>query len=93
MAGLPPTEPLLVQERVAGPLTCVGVVIDRAGALVARFQHVAHTTWPADAGPTARALSVAPDDDLIARAARLAGAAGYWGLLELDFLAGPTGRR
>ena len=91
VAGLPAGEPVLVQECVTGPLTCVAVVIDRAGALVARFQHVAHTTWPADAGPTARAVSVAPDDQLIARAARLAAAAGYWGLLQLDFLAGRGG--
>jgi predicted ATP-grasp superfamily ATP-dependent carboligase len=36
-------------------------------------------------------LSVVPDRDLVARSARLVGTAGYWGLVQLDFLPGPDG--
>jgi hypothetical protein len=83
---LPPNRALLVQERLEGPLVCLALVVDREGVVVARFQHVAHMTWPAEAGPTARGVSVAPDADLVARSAQLLRAAGYWGLVELDFL-------
>jgi predicted ATP-grasp superfamily ATP-dependent carboligase len=86
-----PEEPLVVQECLSGPLVCLGMVVDRTGAVVSRFQHLAYSTWPADAGPTARAVSVEPDHDLVARAAQLIRAAGYWGLVELDFLPGPRG--
>lgn len=88
---LPSDEPLVVQEHLEGPLTCLGMVVDRAGAVVSRFQHLAYSTWPAEAGATARAVSVAPDHDLVVRAARFASAAGYWGLVQLDFLPGPDG--
>jgi len=88
---VPQDGPLIVQERIEGPLVCLAVVVDREGAVVSRFQHVAHTTWPAEAGPTARAVSVVPDRDLVARAGQLVRAAGYWGLVQLDFLPGSDG--
>ena len=88
---LPPDEVLVVQERLDGPLVCLAMVVDRAGDVVARFQHLAYSTWPAEAGATARGVSVVPDPELVARAARVVGAAGYWGLVQLDFLPGPDG--
>jgi hypothetical protein len=88
---LPGDEPVVVQERLGGPLLCLAMVIDRAGDVAARFQHIAHSTWPAEAGPTARAISVAPDLDLFARITRLLRAVGYWGLVQLDFLPGRHG--
>ena len=88
---LPGDEPVVVQERLGGPLLCLAMVIDRAGDVAARFQHIAHSTWPAEAGPTARAISVAPDLDLFGRITRLLRAVGYWGLVQLDFLPGRHG--
>src|SRR5215210_4654790 len=82
---------MLIQERVRGPLISLGLVVSRAGRLVARFQHVATRTWPAHAGATAFATSVAPDERLIERAARLLIEAGYWGLVEIELLSGPNG--
>ena len=83
---MPRDEPLVVQERLSSDLISVGIVVDRDGAVAARFQHRASRTWPADAGSSALAVSVAPDDDLVARSAALLHAAGYWGLAELEFV-------
>jgi predicted ATP-grasp superfamily ATP-dependent carboligase len=84
-------EPLLVQERATGPLTAVSVVIDEDGRLIARFQQEARRTWPPDAGSSRLAVSVAPDEDLAAAAARLLAAAGYAGLAQLQFINTPRG--
>ena len=83
---LPGDERVLVQERVAGPLVAVAVVLDRDGALAARFQQVARRTWPPDAGDSSVAVSVAPDEDLVERAAELLRSAGYAGLAQLQFV-------
>ena len=89
--GLPDDEPLLVQERVSGPLTAVALVVDADGRPTARFQQVARRTWPADAGVSAVAVSVAPDESLVSRAAELLRTAGYAGLAQLQFVDGPDG--
>src|SRR4051794_19684951 len=81
--GLPAGEPLVVQERLPGDLISVGIVVGRDGSIVSRFQHRATRTWPAEAGSSALAISVAPDDELVERSAGLLRAAGYWGLAEL----------
>jgi predicted ATP-grasp superfamily ATP-dependent carboligase len=91
LATLPLDEPLVVQERLIGPLLSVGIVVARDGRIVARFQHLATRTWPADAGSSALATSVAPDERLIERAAQLLAGAGYWGLAELEFVGAPAG--
>ena len=91
LEGLPDDEPLLVQERVSGPLVAVALVVDREGRVAARFQQVAERTWPADAGVSALAISVAPDEDLVVRAAGVLAAAGYTGLAQLQFVDGPAG--
>jgi len=88
LGELPDEEPLLVQEHVPGPLGALAVVLDRDGRLVARFQQVARRTWPAQAGSTSLAVSVEPDEDLVARAVALLAGAGYWGLAQLQFLHG-----
>lgn len=92
LAGeLPEDEPLLVQERADGPLTVLALVVGRDGELVARFQQHVQRTWPLGAGSSARAVSVAPDDDLVERARSLLAAAGYAGLAALDVVATSRG--
>jgi len=39
LTGLPPHEPLLVQERLSSPMGSLALVVARDGRLVARFQH------------------------------------------------------
>ncbi|MHB8694186.1 MAG: hypothetical protein ACYDHH_23340 [Solirubrobacteraceae bacterium] len=46
LAHLPPAEKLLLQERVGGRLIGLALVISRDASAVARFQQVAHRTWP-----------------------------------------------
>ena len=90
---LPGDEPLLAQERVIGPL--VRRRRRRAdGRLAARFQLAEQATWPADAGASARARSVAPHDALVERCRAML-AVGFTGLAQLQFLdsAGPGARR
>jgi predicted ATP-grasp superfamily ATP-dependent carboligase len=91
LAHLPAEEPLMLQEHVSGALLSLALVIDRDGAIVARFMERATHTWPVDAGSIRRSCSVAPDDGLIRRVARLLGSVGYWGLVQLDFVETPSG--
>jgi hypothetical protein len=91
LRALPADEPMVVQPRLLGPLVCLGIVVAEHGRVVERFQHVTSATWPETAGSTARACSVVPDEDLVARAARVLAAAGYRGIAEMDFLQGPDG--
>jgi predicted ATP-grasp superfamily ATP-dependent carboligase len=87
----PPGEPLLVQEPVAGPLESLELVLGRDGTVVERFQLTSERTWPVTAGSISFATGVAPDDELIERAARMLAGAGYWGLAHIDFVASPEG--
>lgn len=89
--GLPEDEPVLVQERVDGPLMSLALVIDEDGQALAAFQQRAERTWPADAGVSSVAVSVALDPDLLARSVELLRGAGYSGLAQLQFLQGPDG--
>jgi predicted ATP-grasp superfamily ATP-dependent carboligase len=91
LAGLPDDEPLLVQERLTGPLVAVALVVDPDGRPTARFQQVARRTWPADAGVSSLAVSVAPDEALVSRAAEVLRGAGYTGLAQLQFVEGARG--
>ncbi len=86
LALLPADEPVLVQERAPGPLTAVAMVVDEGGKVVARFQQEARRTWPPGAGPSSLAVSVAPDERLVSRSARLLSEVGYSGLAELQFV-------
>jgi predicted ATP-grasp superfamily ATP-dependent carboligase len=91
LAALPDDEPLLVQERLGGPLTALGLVVDYDGRLTASFQQVATRTWPVAAGASSVALSVALDRELAERCAAMLHAAGYAGLAELQFMQGVRG--
>ena len=86
LAALPAGEELLLQERVEGPLMAVSVVVGRDGSLVRRFQQVATRVWPEPAGPSRRAVSVEPDEELAEGVRSLLAAAGYWGLAQMQFL-------
>jgi predicted ATP-grasp superfamily ATP-dependent carboligase len=91
LEALPDDEPVIVQERAAGRLIAVSVVIDRDGRVVARFQQEAIRLWPPDAGASSLGRSVAPDPDLIERVAHLLRSAGYWGLAQVQLLDTPRG--
>jgi hypothetical protein len=76
----------VIQELAVGPLVGLALVLDRDGSVVAKFQQVALRLWPVDAGGSTVAVSVAPDPDLVERAARLLSLAGHWGLAQMQFL-------
>ncbi len=84
--GLPAEEPLLVQERANGRLMALGMVVGRDGSPAARIQQEASRSWPSNAGPSSLAVSVAPDEELVAQAASMLASAGYWGLAQLQFV-------
>jgi predicted ATP-grasp superfamily ATP-dependent carboligase len=89
---LPPDEPLLVQERLTGPLTALALVIGQQGRVFAHFRQVYSETWPMEAGMAVSSVSVAPDLDLVHRTTEMLTAAGYRGLAQLDFIADRNGR-
>lgn len=89
LAGLPPDEPLLVQELIDGPLSALTLVIDDDGRMRARFQQAAVRTWPPEAGNSSLAVSVAPDEALTERAADMLRSAGYAGMAQLQFVGRP----
>lgn len=91
VAKLPGDEPLLVQERVCGPLTAVALVLDRGGTATASFQQVTRRTWPTDAGISTVAASVAPDERLTEASRRLLATAGFAGLAQLQFVEATRG--
>lgn len=77
--------PYLVQPRLNGPLTAVGVVVHR-GAVVAAVEQVALRTWPADAGTSSFARTRAVDTTRFPAIAALCGE--YEGILQLQFIDG-----
>lgn len=82
---------VIVQDLVDGPLTAVVVLVAPDGDLVASLQQEALRTWPPGAGPSALAVTVEPDHDLIDRSRALLAGCGYWGLAELQYLRGASG--
>lgn len=86
LRSVPGDERVLVQERAAGRLAGLAIVIDRRGRVVARHQQEATRTWPPRAGTIAYATSVAPDGDLVEGVARLLRSVGFFGLAQLDFM-------
>lgn len=93
LAGAPAGEELVLQERVAGQLMAVAVVVARDGGLVRRFQQVATRTWPEDAGISNLAVSIDPDAELIEATRSMLATAGYWGLAQVQFLDAGDGPR
>src|SRR4051794_18275264 len=86
LESLPPEEHVIVQERASGPLVGLALVVDRDGTVVSRFQQEAELLWPMGAGGSRRAVSVAPDPELVASAARLLAETGFWGLAQMQFM-------
>ena len=86
IAGVPPDEPLIVQRHAEGGLMALSFVMSRDGRLVASFQQRARRTWPPEAGPSSLAVSVPVDDALSRACARLLAGAGFFGLIQLQFV-------
>jgi len=85
-AELPAHEHVIAQERIAGRLLSLALVLDREGRVVERFQEEVLRTWPRDAGSFAATVSAPVDADLEERAAALLRGSGYWGLAQLDLI-------
>lgn len=85
-AELPATERVLAQERIAGRLLSLALVLDREGRVVGRFQEEVLRTWPRDAGSFAATVSTPVDGELEERAVALLRGTGYWGLAQLDLV-------
>ncbi|HEV2075616.1 MAG TPA: GNAT family N-acetyltransferase [Thermoleophilaceae bacterium] len=91
LAALPREEPLLVQEQVRGPLEAIALVVGIEGEVLARFQQSAIRLWPPEAGISSAAVSVEPDEALVARAAAALAGVGYAGMAQLQFVDGGSG--
>jgi predicted ATP-grasp superfamily ATP-dependent carboligase len=79
-------EPML-QEVVTGQLMAFVAVVDQRGRLVTRLQQRAERTWPVPTGVSVRAATVPVDPELAKRAAVLLEDLGWFGLVQLQFLA------
>jgi len=91
LRDLPPREPVIVQERAAGALIALSVVLDRDGSVAALFQSRATRLWPAAAGASSLSVSVEPDPELVDRAVAMLRDLGWWGLAHMQFLATARG--
>jgi len=76
----------LLQECITGQLGAVVVVVDRQGEVVAEVQQRCDRYWPAEAGVTARARTIAPDAELSARVRELVRRLEWFGLTEVEYL-------
>jgi predicted ATP-grasp superfamily ATP-dependent carboligase len=76
----------LLQECVAGQLGAIVVVVNRQGEVVAEVQQRCDRSWPAGAGVTARARTIAPDTELSARIRELVRRLEWFGLAEIEYL-------
>jgi predicted ATP-grasp superfamily ATP-dependent carboligase len=76
----------LLQECITGQLGAVVVVADRSGGVVAEVQQRCDRSWPADAGITARAHTIALDAELSARVRDLVRQLEWFGLAEIEYL-------
>jgi predicted ATP-grasp superfamily ATP-dependent carboligase len=81
----------LIQEHVTGHLMAFVALTDRNARIVAQVQQVAERIWPPAAGVSARAHTVAVDDRLAGKVARLLESLGWFGLAQLQFLLGDDG--
>lgn len=93
LARVPSGDPLLVQERVRGPLRAVALVVTPEGRVAARFEQVSRRTFPSEVGVSSEAVSVAPDPELVARSAEMLRLAGFGGLAQLQFVDSAAGPR
>jgi predicted ATP-grasp superfamily ATP-dependent carboligase len=76
----------LLQECITGQLGAVVVVVDREGEVIAEVQQRCDRSWPADAGITARARTIVPDEELSERVRELVRRLEWFGLAEIEYL-------
>jgi predicted ATP-grasp superfamily ATP-dependent carboligase len=76
----------LLQERIAGRLGAVVVVVDRSGEVIAEVQQRCERSWPDGAGVTARASTIALDAELSERIRVLVRELEWFGLAEIEYL-------
>jgi predicted ATP-grasp superfamily ATP-dependent carboligase len=76
----------LLQERIAGRLGAVVVVVDRHGEVIAEVQQRCERSWPDGAGVTARASTIVPDAELSERIRVLVRELEWFGLAEIEYL-------
>jgi len=76
----------LLQECITGQLGAVVVVVDRGGQVVAEVQQRCDRSWPAGAGVTARARTIARDEELSERVGELVRRLDWFGLAEVEYL-------
>jgi predicted ATP-grasp superfamily ATP-dependent carboligase len=81
-------EPLILQRRAEGDLIGLTLLIARDGRPVARIQQRTHRTWPPDAGASSLVVTEPVDEDLAAASVRMLAAAGFHGLVQLQFMVG-----
>lgn len=88
---VPEDEAVIVQRLAEGDLLSLSLVLTRDGSLVARFQQRAKRTWPPGAGGSSLAVSVPLDEALVGAATEMLCAAGFFGLVQLQFMDGAAG--
>jgi predicted ATP-grasp superfamily ATP-dependent carboligase len=91
MTTVPADESLVVQRLAEGDLLALSLVLSRDGRPVARFQQRAKRIWPPHAGGSSVAVSVPVDEALVAASTRMLGAAGFFGLAQLQFMDSAAG--
>lgn len=80
-----PEIPWLVQRRVSGTLAAIGGIAWQ-GRLICAVHQVSPRIWPTEAGITAFAVTVAPDEGRERALACLLGEIGWSGVFGLQFL-------
>jgi predicted ATP-grasp superfamily ATP-dependent carboligase len=88
IASVPDDEPLIVQRHVEGDLLGLTLVMARDGRPVARVQQRTRRTWPPDAGASSLAVTEPVDEALAGAAVRMLATAEFFGLVQLQFVAG-----
>jgi predicted ATP-grasp superfamily ATP-dependent carboligase len=88
IASVPDSEPLILQRLADGDLVAQVFVLARDGRPVARLQQRTVRTWPPDAGGSSLAVTEPVDEELAAAAERMLRATGFYGLVQLQFMAG-----
>lgn len=88
IAPVPDPEPLILQRLAEGDLIALTFVLARDGRPVARLQQRTARTWPPDAGASSLVVTEPVDEDLAAAAVRMLRAVDFYGLVQLQFMAG-----
>ena len=81
----------VLQEVVEGELLALILLVDRDGTVAAAAQQRTTLMWPPEAGVSVRARSTPVDLELLGRASVLLRDLGWFGLVQLQFIAPPSG--